>query len=330
MSAPDDRPLWAMTQAALHLPAMMTALRRGLLEALGRESRSIADLARRTATSERGTGILLRFLQSAGFARIEGELASLTPVARTYLLRDSDAYWGGMFERLGSIDLTVERLERACADAGSDLWAEHAVEPSLARSFAEGAHCRARYASQRLAREPFLDGVASLLDVGGGKGTYAVEFASLRPALRVTLLDFAPACQLANEWIESAGVASRVHTAALDMFEDPWPEPQDAVWFSDIFHDWPYERCLELARSAFRSLRPGGRLFINEVLLDANRGGPALATSYDLAMLLATSAGQQWCLRELEGLLARAGFAEVALAARAGAYTVVSATKPGA
>jgi acetylserotonin N-methyltransferase len=128
--------------------------------------------------------------------------------------------------------------------------------------------------------------------------------------------------------IESRGVEARVRCLPFDMFARDWPRGADAVWFSDIFHDWPEARCAWLAERAFDSVAPGGRVFVNEVLLDDDRLGPAAATSYELAMLLATEAGRQYTFGDLRRVLEAAGFDQVHIASGTRVYTLVAATKP--
>jgi hypothetical protein len=121
---------------------------------------------------------------------------------------------------------------------------------------------------------------------------------------------------------------ARVRTLAANMFEGRWPEQQDAVWLSDIFRDWPEPVCAELARRAIESPRPGGRVLVNEVLLEEGRAGPLAATAYELALLLSTSAGRQYTLAELGASLQGAGFVGVEPVARAGVFSVVAGRRP--
>jgi acetylserotonin N-methyltransferase len=277
----------------------------------------------------------VRFLASVRLVELRRDLVSLTPAATRHLLQRSPAYWGGMFERLSALPLSADALMDASRSGKSaiygtaELWQEHARKPELARAFAEAAHCRASHAAERLAAGDLFEKTTSLLDVGAGKGTYAVAFCKTRPALRATLLEMGPACELATAYVRAEGLAERITIQRCDIFGEPWPGGFDAVWLSDIFHDWSVSECAELARRAFDSLNPGGRILVNEVLLREDRTGPRSATSYELAILLSTNGGRQYTSGDLRELLGKAGFARPRLATRAGVYSVVTATKPG-
>jgi acetylserotonin N-methyltransferase len=329
-----DRSLWAITQAALELPALVAAVRLGLFEALEKGPASVAELALKLDACPRATGTLVRFLASVGLIELHRDQAALTPVAALHLLQSSPSYWGGMFDRLSTLPLTTDALVRASRSGTSviygaaNIWQEHERDQERARAFAEGAHCRAAYAAERIARLGLFESTATLLDVAGGKGTYSVAFCRSNPKLRARLLELGPASILAKRFVESAALAERIEIQTGDIFGARWPHGFDTVWLSDIFHDWSASQCADLASRAFDSLDSGGRILVNEVLLRDDRGGPRAATSYELAILLSTEAGRQYTFRELRTLLGDAGFSRPRIVARAGVYSVISATKP--
>jgi hypothetical protein len=330
-----DHALWAITQSALHLPAVIAATRLGLFDALA-DARSTAErLARRLRTTPRATRLLLQFLASLGLVELSQRGARLTDVGRTYCLKTSPLYWGALFERLATLPLTADAIELACRNGkpsvyqGDDIWRHHANRAERARAFAEGAHCRALATALELAQHPSFLGFDTLLDVGSGKATYAVAFATFNPSLQVHTLDLEPVCGFAREHAKSSNVEGRITVHAGDMFRDAWPAPVDAVFLSDILHDWPLSKCAALARRAFACLKPGGTILINEVLLDERGTGPLPATSYGLAMLFSTAGGRQYRLSEVRGLLKRAGFVDARVLTRTSVHTLVGATKRG-
>jgi hypothetical protein len=333
-SVADDRPLWAITQAALELPALVAAVRLGLFEALEQGPAPVAELALKLGACPRATGTLVRFLASAGLIELDRDQAALTPVAALHLLQGSPLYWGAMFDRLGTLPLTTDALVRASLSGksviygGANLWQEHERDHERARAFAESAHCRAAFAAERIARLGLFESTATLLDVAGGKGTYSVAFCRQNPKLRARLLELGPASLLAKRFVESAALAARIEIQSGDIFGARWPHGFDTVWLSDIFHDWSASQCAELASRAFDALDFGGRILVNEVLLRDGRNGPRAATSYELSILLSTEAGRQYTFRELRTILCRAGFSRPRIVARAGVYSVISATKP--
>ena len=99
------------------------------------------------------------------------------------------------------------------------------------------------------------------------------DIARAHPQLKVTLMDLAAMAEEAGNYVERAGLAGRVGTASVNMFTEAWPTEPDAHFFSNVFHDWSDETCRLLARKSFDALPSGGRIFLNEILMDDDGTG---------------------------------------------------------
>jgi hypothetical protein len=107
----------------------------------------------------------------------------------------------------------------------------------------------------------------------------------------------------------------------------PWPRGHDALFFSNIFHDWDFETCGMLARKSYEVLPSGGRILLHEALYDEGRDGPPTVAAVSLYMLIGTK-GQQFTASEIAKLLNEAGFQSVAVSRSHAHHSIVSATKP--
>jgi hypothetical protein len=133
-------------------------------------------------------------------------------------------------------------------------------------------------------------------------------------------------CEVAESYIKAGDVADRVDTTAVDMFRQPWPQGYDAVFFSNIWHDWNFQTCRWLASRSFEALPSGGRIMLHEMLLDDDGTGPATAASFSMLMLLATQ-GQQFTFGELKTILDGAGFARAEATPTYGYYSITTGHK---
>jgi hypothetical protein len=111
------------------------------------------------------------------------------------------------------------------------------------------------------------------------------------------------------------------------MFHDHWPEGYDAIFFSNVLHDWDATRRDELARRSFAALPPGGRIYLHEMLLNDDRDGPLTPALFSLLML--GTRGKQFSSVELGDLLTKAGFADITVSHSYAYYSLVTGTKPG-
>jgi hypothetical protein len=265
----------------------------------------------------------------------------LTDQARLYLVKTGPFYWGPMM-RVGVNAWIVERLQaklretgsanapgpEAAAPAGSgdapvDGWAAGKIPPEQARSITERMHAHSVPAAVGAARNYDFSRVKRILDVGGGSGCFMIAMAQAHPHLRCTVMEIDTVCEAAMGYIRSGGVQAQVDTKAVDMFRQPWPSGYDAIFFSNVWHDWTPRTCAFLAMKAFEALPSGGRIMLHEMLLDDHGAGPATAAAFSMLMLLGTQ-GQQFTFAELKAILEDAGFTDVEARATAGHYSIVT------
>jgi hypothetical protein len=342
----DDRRMWDLWLSGLHQPAIVAAEEAGVFMALDDEPATAAELAVRLGFDERATRVLLRLLAALRLllAGDEGRYR-LGDEARIYLVKGSPWYWAPM----ASVAVSewhrtrlLEKLKQRGSDQvtgpegtplvyaegrAADDWAAGNVSQQRAREVAARMHAHSLPAAVGVARHYDFSGIARVLDVGGGSGCFMVAAAQAHPQLRCTVMELPAMCDAASGYIQAGGVADRVDTRAVDMFRQPWPRGYDALFFSNIWHDWNVRTCQWLAARAYEALPSGGRILLHEMLLDADGAGPLTAASFSMLMLLATQ-GQQFTAGELKEILGRAGFAHIEVTPTHHYYSVVTGHKP--
>lgn len=341
----DDRRIWDLWLSGTYQSAVVAADDSGILAALAEAPDTIAGLATRLDFDERATGILLRFLASLGLLISRRDQFHLSDHARVYLLKSSPFYWGEMM-RVAVSEWHRETLMAKLRQKGSaesagptgeprlsqegrsiDGWAAGHVSMEQARAIAARMHSHSLPAAIGAAHHYDVSRIRRILDVGGGSGCFMIAMAQMHPHLRCTIMELAAMCQVAQTYINSGEVAERVDTVSVDMFRQPWPTGYDAVYFSNVWHDWNFRTCKWLAARTFEILPPGGRIMLHEMLINDDGTGPATAAAFSMLMLLATQ-GQQFTFGELQTILESAGFTAVETINTYGYYSITTAYKP--
>jgi acetylserotonin N-methyltransferase len=165
-----------------------------------------------------------------------------------------------------------------------------------------------------------------VLDVGGGSGCFAIALARHDSAIACTIMELPTICELAQQYIDEAGVSAQVDTIVVDMFRQDWPTGYDGHFFSNVFHDWSVETCLELARKSYAALPVGGSIILHEMLLDDSGTAPAPAVAFSLLMAMGTK-GQQFTFAQLADILQQAGFINIRWQPSYGYYSLVRGEK---
>ncbi len=109
-----------------------------------------------------------------------------------------------------------------------------------------------------------------LLDIGGGDGTVGCALCSAYPDLQVTVFNLPVSAELARTHIAERHMIDRVHVHEGDFFKDEFPTGFDHVLFNRTLADWQPTVCKMLFDKVRRSMAPGGKLVINEAMLEGN------------------------------------------------------------
>ncbi len=328
----DDTQIWDSMLSLYNTHAIALALELQVFEAFDAPM-SVEELVSKTGYSTRGIKALLAMLKIRGLLdRHEGRY-QLNNLSRTYMLKDSPYYWGPFFSwtsaSLPNYKIYMENIrdgetkeEREAADG----WESGEMDPEFARTITDYMHCHSIASAVGMSQTCDFSGVNKLLDVGGGSGCYAIAIANANTDMQATIMELKPVCAVAEDYIAKAGVSDRVGTKAVDMFREAWPEGYDAHFFANVFHDWSFETCAELAKKSYASLAPGGRICLQEMLLDEGEDNPAAPVAFSFLMTWGTK-GQQFTLDELRGILESAGFKNIRAQRSYGYYSMVTGDK---
>jgi hypothetical protein len=327
----DDRLIWNIASSTYYFPTLTVADELGLFSYLEQTPATPQEVATRFSLGTRATEALLGVLTSLGLLVQHLGKFSVTEVSRNYLLPESPYYWGDFLRGVRDIAPTHASLQAALLEDNlrehPSLWQTGGLDPKRAEAFTRRMHSRGLAAAVAMARRGNFTDVKRLLDVAGGSGCFCIALAMRYPDIRFTVLELPSVCPVTAQYIADYGLQDQIDTYAADMFKDPFPTGYDAIFFSDIFHDWDRETCLKLARQSYEMLPSGGRIYLHEMLLDDTRDGPLVASALSMRMLVATQ-GKQFTFGELDALLRECEFGDVSVTATASYFSLVSATKP--
>ncbi len=325
--------MWALWLSPTWLPTVTAAEELGLFDRLSDGNPATAEqIAAALELSPRATRAMLGLLSALGLLQLHASAFALTETARTYLVSSSPYYWGPALMPHKMMPMShgqiLEALKGDRAAAPTDaaaMW--KAPDPMVLRMFTSVMHAHSLPTASALARDAAFAQTKRLLDVGGGSGAYASCLALRNPSLQCTVLELPAMKAITDDYLAAIATNGRVKSHAADMFVDAWPTGHDAVFFNDVFHDWPAAQCQLLARKAFDALPSKGTVFIHEMLLDEGLDGPLPAAAYSMLMLVSTP-GRQLSGKEVVDLLSAAGFTDVKAVPSVGHYSLVSGLKP--
>jgi (2Fe-2S) ferredoxin/predicted O-methyltransferase YrrM len=308
-AVPDD--LNERMRAFQESRVILTALELDVFTAVG-EGGSAAEVAGRLGASPRSTEMLLNALASLRLLAKRDGVFRNSPAAARY-------FTGGSRDNARPALLHTAHLWRNWSTLTECVRSGGAVaEPEIAGrgedwtvAFIAAMH---RNASERA---PLVVGAAGaetasrVLDVGGGSGAYSIAFARANPALRADILDLAAVVPIARGHIQRAGLADRIAVRTGDLRSGSLGEGYDLVFLSAICHMLSPEENLDLLGRCREALVPGGRVAIQDFILEPDKTSPRSAALFALNMLVGTRAGSSYSEPEYAAWLGEVGFREI-------------------
>lgn len=292
--------------------ALHAGVKLDIFSALNGTPRSAAEVAQLRGSDPRGTAMLLDALTSLALVEKRDNSYVATAFAADCLSRTSPGYMGHIIMHHHHLMAGWARLHEAVTN-GAPLRepVSHGDDESVRESFLMGMYNLASLLAPRIAQAIDLSACRTLLDLGGGPGTYAIHFCRANPGLSAVVYDLPTTRTFAEETIARFDLSQRITFSAGDFQADPVPSGFDAAWLSHILHAYGPAACAAILRTAVAALNPGGILLVQEFILDDAKDGPQFPALFSLNMLLGTDAGQSYSGSELAAMMREAGLTEV-------------------
>lgn len=266
----------------------------GTLDVSSRGMRLLADACVAEGLLEKRDGAYFNTPASAA-ALVPGGPADLTQAIRYN--RDVYPAWG----QLAAFAQTGRPVERPELHLGEDA--------ARTKTFAASMFGRAMGIGRGVV--PMLGEIRGrVLDLAGGPGAYAILLCQANPGATCVTVDLPAISAEAKGYVAKFGLASRIDCRAGDYHVDEYAhEAHDVVTIFGALHQERPDQIVDILRRANRALKPGGRLFVLDMMTDATRAAPKFSALFALNMALTTANGWVFSDAELKDWMRAAGFA---------------------
>lgn len=294
--------------------ALHTAVELDIFTLLDEEGMTIDEVASELSLSKRGTKALVSALTALGFLEKEGEIYYDSREAVEYLSKNSPEYLGFMIRHHHYLSKYWVRLREA-VKTGKPIKKRsiHNPDKDELEAFLMGMFNNASLIAPKIAELIDLSKCKTLLDLGGGPGTYAIHFCLKNPNLKATIYDLNTSEVFALKMISGYGLKSRVNFVSFDFTKDKIKEKFDAVWLSHILHGEGEKTARNVVRKAVSSLNKEGKIFIHEFVLNDDETGPLFPAIFSLNMLVGTKKGKSYRESEIKEFLNSAKISDIEL-----------------
>lgn len=290
------------------------ALKTGIMSELVKAPATPEDLAQRLKLDTRATAMLLTAMAAqdmvrdqAGLFTLDPELTALmdpeaTPSLFHYTMHM--AYTSGAWAKLDQAVASGQALPKPPPPADGST-------PPGQMHFYKGMRDLGWLAAPGLAKRLGMQPGWHVMDMGGGPGVYALNFAADTPGLKVTVLDLPAAKEFFEQTTSGHPAAKAVDFLTGDFNLDPLGGPYDGIWMSHILHSFDSAGCAALFKRVAEALKPGGRVWVQDFVLGAEGSAGEFAALFALNMLIHTEHGRTYSAAEIGAFMTNAGLEQV-------------------
>ena len=292
--------------------ALHAGVKLDLFTPLAARPASAEQLAGIVNADRRGLEMLLNALAAMDLLTKSGLEFSATPFAAEFLSRTSDSYLGHIIMHHHHLTESWIRLDEGVKKGGPVRdRVSHGDDEKARESFEMGMFNLAMLLAPKIVSKIDLTGRRWFLDLGGGPGTYAIQFCLHNPGLSAVVYDLPTTRPFAEKTIARFGVSDRVSFNDGDFIVDGIEGKFDVAWLSHILHGEGPKGCAVTLEKAVGALEPGGIILVQEFILNDTFDGPLFPALFSLNMLLGTPDGQAYSEGEIKSMLAAAGVEEI-------------------
>ena len=266
--------------------------------------RKASEVASLISTDPRATEILLDALTGLELIKKRGNKYHNANLARKCLVKGGDNYMGDIIrygESLWQSWSHLDEIVRSGKPCRQEGWRDY-------EAFTFGMHNLSSQKAPVVLDKIGLSGVKRALDLGGGSGAYSIEMA--RQGIDVTLFDQPVTIPIARKIIASEGVAG-IHLIEGDFVKDDIGSGYDLILASQICHCISDSENQYLMQKCYNALNAGGRLVIQEFILDKDHTTPLSGALFSVNMLVSNDGGRSYSPDEISTWLIHAGFSDI-------------------
>jgi SAM-dependent methyltransferase len=290
---------------------LLTAYELDLFTVLGQDPKTSGEVAHSIGADARATDRLMNALCAMGLLTKDDRRFSNTQVASCFLVRGELGYMAGLMHTVNLWD-TWSTLTQAVRHGTATAHREvNGRGERWLTAFIAAMHARASREAPVVVAEIGASGVSRVLDVGGGSGAYAMAFVRAGDGTRATVFDLPNVVPLTRTYVGQAGLLDKIDITAGDYLTDDLGSGYDLVFLSAIIHSNSTEQNRLLIKKCARALSQGGRVIVQDFIMDEDRTSPPRGAFFALNMLVGTAAGDTYTEAEVRTWMEEAGLSGI-------------------
>lgn len=325
MQQPSPEAITKLFDGLMTFKYVAVASKLGLFAAMADGARPLEELAQRTGLPARTMRILADALLSTGWLERDGDGYRNSPVTTAYLsgapgrdLRPVMELWDHVIYRQWA------RLEESLRTGQATMGFDD-LDPDLRRIFSVGIEHTTAPSARALPDHYDFTRRRSLLDLGGGTGSFLLPALERSPGLKATLFESPATAAIARSRLAALGSLATIDIVEGDLLTDPLPEGHDTVLVANVIHLFSPDATRDLLRRVRAAVAEGAELLLVDFWTDPTHTKPTFASLMAGEFLIVSGHGDVYSADEAFVWLRECGFRPVKHAPLAGASSLIIA-----
>lgn len=281
---------------------------------LDQSERTAFTLSRLVRADKRAIELLLNALVGLGFLSKKGLNYKNSTISTNFLVEGKPLYQGNRILLSKNLWDNWGKLGRAIKTGKpvSFIGTGKKADPKRRKVFISAMRDFAVLKSEQIAKKLDLSGCNLLLDLGGGPGSFAIEFVKSNPELNAVVFDLQEVVKLAKRFIGKANLTKRIKSVAGECINDSYgTDLYDVVFVSNLLHMYDEKINIQIIKKCQKALKKNGKIVIHDFILDSSMTKSTFAAVFSLNMLVGTHGGRNYSDNELLGWLKKTGFRDL-------------------
>ncbi len=294
--------------------ALFTACQLDIFSTIGTDYKTASEIAITLNTDKRATQRLLDALCALELLEKRVDKYTNSTISLRFLVKSKPEYMSIMNYSSRLWDSWGTLTEAVKTGMNPNIKQIKDYTPEETEDFIDAVHWRSSLLAEDIVKMIDLTNVNRVLDLGGGVGDYAIEFVNAKPSIRSTIFTFpncAPFTQDYLDYIKNREAADKVNIITGDIFTDDIGKDYDLVFLSFVFQHQDIWKNIELARKVHSSLNFGGKIVIQDLLIDDKRTSPEFNSLFALELLVNSIGGDAYTGSDIWLILKEAGFGKI-------------------
>jgi SAM-dependent methyltransferase len=301
-----------------------------LFECLGQDTCSLDELAARTGVPKRTLRIVADAMAALKVVEKHDGIYRNSPAAFAFLSGRGPAdfrpllrFWNQIsYPKWAKLDDSV-RAGRGMAGR-FEFSSEREEE-----IFSKGVEAFTAGQAQALAEAHDFSRCRSVLDLGGGTGSFLLPILARHAHLAGSVFEIPPVAAVARRALAANPLGARIAVVEGDFLSAPIPTGHDALIVANVMHTLSVEHNLKILTQARKAVDPGAKLLLVDFFTDSTHTQPVLAALMAGEFLVLTGEGDVYSEEEVREWLTRTGWQIVESKPLEGPASLIAAEAAG-